>query len=647
MRSRALTQTVVRPNVTLMVEEFRCQSHSYSHALGTAAAHRSWKVKALGHGTEDEEMPDLAQAAAPEQVRQEAESINRVLRTVQMEVVTDAGVGGMRGTVMGTRVQITADGKQLWPEPGRDKEKARLNDDWSKIWKFRSLYPGVGLVRPGELWVPGTIPTEVPSKAGEGAHFLQTRVMGDGQLNTMHEVQAGHERLPAVLREQWPNGTFKVMAFRRDERGVWRECEFPTLHKSNIFLTATGENIDLPELEVALELPKGSPNMSSVIVEGDHFSYHLGRVSPPEKQQARRIEVNCPKPVYRDAKMRVQQSVMGAAGIPVMPQEEPIQMNCPAAALDHFLSGQVRRGDMNGGRLQKDWLLQLGPFAIHSVRLVKNSHTNAVMTVYVDNEVLVECMATDLMGGDPNVFRCRFSLTGERLMDFIVFEETKDGFPLDSRGVVTKPYQYSHVVELTYPHKAIDNLVEATMTVDGLPFERLPTILQERRDSPGLNITRTALEAQFPIRVPRKVRPEDTRNIGLQLADKMVENAGGWGAIGQRAQDNAAVAGQNAAVAGSNFAKTMEDVGSNLQKLGLSAWESMFLQRGVNSTSQPAQPVSGRPHSSSICDEGPIHQPVRTMPNRGVMSQQYPQPRGVPPPGYYSGGMPRQGNVSL
>merc|ERR1719174_2784514 len=101
------------------------------------------------------------------------------------------------------------------------------------------------------------------------------------------------------------------------------------------------------------------------------------------------------------------------------------------------------------------------------------------MTLYVDDEVLVECLSADL-GGDPNKWCGKFRFVGERNIDFNVFEETKDGVPLDKKVIITKPYQYSHAIEVTYPHKALDNLGDATLTIDGVDFARLPMLVQER-----------------------------------------------------------------------------------------------------------------------------------------------------------------------
>jgi hypothetical protein len=462
-------------------------------------------------------------------------------------------------------------------------------------------------VREGELWVPGTLPTDVPSQMGSAEHFLQTRVIGDGRLSTMHEIQVGNERCPAVLTKQDDDGSFKVTAFKRDERDVFQPLQFQAVHRSNIFLTATGQNIEIPELEASLDIPSGSPQQSNVTIDGEDFAFHLGRVSPPVSTQPRRITVNVPKPVYKDAKQRAKDGMLGKVGLPIQQETEPVRIDASVPVLEHFLSGEVRRGDMVSNRLQKDWILQLGPFATHTVRLIKKSHVNPVMTVVVDGEVLVECLATDLLGGDANTFRCKFSFIGERIMDFCVFEETKDGFPLHTKSVVTKPYQYRHSVELTYSHKAVDHLKEARMMVDGIPFESLPCLVIPRADQEGLSVVRTALEAQFPIQIPKKIVPEDTRYVGLQLGQSLVEKAGGWNKIGEDASVNMSAAADS-------LSTTMKDMGTNLQKLGLSAWEMMFLQKDADG------PVEARHHSGSISEEGGVRQPVRSMATRSAMN---------------------------
>lgn len=184
------------------------------------------------------------------------------------------------------------------------------------------------------------------------------------------------------------------------------------------------------------------------------------------------------------------------------------------------------------------------------------------MTLYVDNEVLAECTSSDL-GCSPDVWRCKFCFIGERHMDFKVFEETKDGWPLDSKTELTKSFQYCHVVEVVYPHRAINDLTDATVTIDAVPFERLPCMLDQHKGLPNLSVIPSVLKAQFGIEIPKKIAAQDTRGIARQLGSTVVDQAGGWAAIGE------------------STSKTIQDVGANLSKLGLNAWEMMFPQQSV------------------------------------------------------------------
>ena len=59
VRTRALTETVNRPDVSLLVEEYRCKTHSLLNQIGANASHRIWTVRALGHGLEDDALETI------------------------------------------------------------------------------------------------------------------------------------------------------------------------------------------------------------------------------------------------------------------------------------------------------------------------------------------------------------------------------------------------------------------------------------------------------------------------------------------------------------------------------------------------------------------------------------------------------------
>lgn len=610
MRSRALTETLSRPELTLLVEEFRCQTHSIANQMGAKASHRLWRIGALGHGrdallekcqiepvsvdsavkiqveeTQGAELPeqicsnvDLQSTKSPASeppTPTTAVSSNegtaaiaavkngchvpatsstdtcgfeRDLRSVTMEVTTDVGLGGAKAAALGTQVTINADGNQLYPK--KPMTRNRLHDDWSHDWKYRTGYPGVGLVRPGEAWIPGTIPTDVPSQIGDAANLLQTYMLGDGKLNTMHHVLLNGEKFPAVLKKQLPNGCFDVTVFKENvhiTQGVakFSIVEFPAMHRSSIFVTETGANIELPDSLVSLEVARMHPQSASVKIAGDSFLQHLGRVSPkPSTGSLQRVVMDCPKQLVQiRAQQMLQQTVV----------EKPVEMNVNSSVFIHFQSGEVRRGHTDATRLSRTWTVQLGPFATHTVRLVKKNPVSAVMTLYVDDEVLVECLSTDLEGS-KDVWTCKFAFVGERQMTFRVHDETKDGWPLDTRSEITKSVQYRHVVQVSYAHRAIDNLVDATMKIDSLPFASFPCIMQPWQCDNTMSITPNALRMQFGIEIPKKVATLDARPIVHQLGYRAVQQAGGWDAIGDSA------------------AKSIADFGSKVSEFGSVAW---------------------------------------------------------------------------
>jgi hypothetical protein len=546
-----------------------------------------------------------------------------------LEVVTDSGLGGVKAAVLGTQVTIREDGTQVYPS--KPLARGKLLEDWMREWNYRGQYPMVGFVRPGEMWIPGSIPTDVPSQIGDAANLLQTYMLGDGKLKAMHEVMIGKERYPAVLTKQWPDGTFEVTAFKPNDWGVHKYSlmEYPAVHKSKIFLTTTGENIELPDCLMSLEVCRAAPQSACVFIAGESFLEHLGRASPKVSAGLpRRIVVDCPKTIRPDlAQQLLRQNIMC-----VQRREQPVEINAHHEELHHFLSGEVRRGNTHASRLQRSWTLQLGPFATHTLRLEKKNHVSPVMTLYVDDEVLLECSSSDI-GGSRDEWHGKFSFIGERQMDFRVFEETKDGWPLDSKVELTKSYQYQHVVEVVYPHRAIDSLTDATVTVDGMPFQGLPCIIEEHQGLPNLSVTPSVLMAQFGIEIPKKVAPQDTRGIARQLGSNVVERAGGWVAIREAASQNASRtiedAGGNFSQFGAKtiedsgckfgFSRTIEDVGVNLSRFGQAASKTIedvgaWFTAWEDSLSQPdadAGPMQGifRPTTLGRCSSAPSASP--------------------------------------
>lgn len=200
-------------------------------------------------------------------------------------------------------------------------------------------------------------------------------------------------------------------------------------------------------------------------------------------------------------------------------KEEPISLNVGASVLQHFLSGEVRIADSGATRLSKWWAIQLGPFAEHRVKLEKNSCLGSTLTLTVDDRILAECSGVDI-GSLPGSWHCKFRFVGERHIDFNVFEKTKDGVQLDSKGTVVKYYPYEHIVEVFYQHRKIDDLATAQLTVDGVLATQLP-IKSVHSEDTNMHLTRDVLEHQYGVQVPDKVVLQDTRSTARKLAGRV------------------------------------------------------------------------------------------------------------------------------
>merc|ERR1711976_141738 len=86
---------------------------------------------------------------------------------------------------------------------------------------------------------------------------------------------------------------------------------------------------------------------------------------------------------------------LSASSVVDIMQEGPIAIDCGAAVLRHFLSGEVRRGGCGCTRLSKWWKLQVGPFAEHDIEITK-SRFSRILTLKVDGSVLAECTGKEL-----------------------------------------------------------------------------------------------------------------------------------------------------------------------------------------------------------------------------------------------------------
>mmetsp|Transcript_86794 Transcript_86794/g.135891 ORF Transcript_86794/g.135891 Transcript_86794/m.135891 type:complete len:584 (+) Transcript_86794:82-1833(+) len=498
-RTRALTEVVDTTEVALVVEQWFCEEHSVKKKVGAQSkTTQKWRVRAVGRG--DTLVGDIDKMKT-----------SKANEALDIEVVIDEGI--LSGAALGPQLRVCTNSGHIFPARG---DKARIYEDIRHEWNFRGIVSGIGLIGENkDRWILGTIPTETPQDPT--THAIQDIVLGQSAIKSLYEVELNGKRYPAVLKRQRPDGCFEAAVFQPDLRGMLEIRDYPSLHKSAIFEAGTMEHIAVPEVLLALDIPKANPHSMNLSVAGQKFTDHLGRVSPHKGTARQRIYIDAPRRRIPIAK----QMTSAAIGIE---NEDPASINVGASVLNHFLSGEVRRGKSDSTRLSKWWEVQLGPFAEHRIEIEKKNRLSPMLTLSVDGEVLCECVGEDLGCGSEE-WRCRFSFVGERHIDFNVYEETRDGRELETKSVITKPYCYDHNVEVVYTRRNIDDFHTVQLSVDGVPFNELEQIFLTR-DEVSLNITRKVLLNQFGLEVPRKLLAEDSRGVARKIAGRVWHDMG-------------------------------------------------------------------------------------------------------------------------
>merc|ERR1712014_315787 len=140
-------------------------------------------------------------------------------------------------------------------------------------------------------------------------------------------------------------------------------------------------------------------------------------------------------------------------------------------ALAHFLSGEVRQVSSDLQRHHRSWTIQIGPYAEHTVKVTRHPWPSKVVTLTVDDEVLVDASAEDI-GCSNSTWECKFHFAGEKVMNFDIFESNLDGVLLETRGQVTKREKklYECIVLL----KDDADFSKADFIIDDVYFQDLP-----------------------------------------------------------------------------------------------------------------------------------------------------------------------------
>jgi len=343
--------------------------------------------------------------------------------------------------------------------------KAKMAEDFHYQWPFRATIRGVNEVGFFEFSPP---------------HFCNSRWF------------------PATITSQRQDGLFEVRAQEPDANGRMAEMTYQAVHKDNLREAASGNPLSVSENCLKLEVPKHDPLHASLrLANGEPVTHHFGRASPHLATGQKKPELALK--VSKDRSM-----VTGNVGHRV---------------LSHFVSGEVQAVNCDMERLKHSWTLQVGPFAEHTIQIEKKHTLGKIVTLSVDDEVLVESNAVDI-GCTGKEWQCTFRFVGERILDFEVYKTNKEGSALDDTAHVKERRTYVHECCVTVSNEW--DFSSAHLLVDGKAFTELPTKPQVH-DEPNLTMAPLAMLHSYGVATPYKVDQNALSNISIfakQVVDK-------------------------------------------------------------------------------------------------------------------------------
>jgi len=231
----------------------------------------------------------------------------------------------------------------------------------------------------------------------------------------------------------------------------------------------------------------------------------------------------------------------------VSKDRKQVSANVGHGILSHFLSDEAKTISENSERSKHTWTFQLGPFAEHSIEIVKRN--KKIFALFVDGEPFVEASAADI-GCRDGVWECNFRFIGERAIDFEVPESNLDGVQLDSLGHVLNMKKHTHHCSVLVADAA--DLTRATLTIDDDDFSEIPVKRETVEGEAHLVMDAQIFEKQYGLSVPNKINREAPTGLmsGLRALAGNDDAAKGVGLAVVRAAALDATLTSGAAVAG-------------------------------------------------------------------------------------------------
>jgi len=356
---------------------------------------------------------------------------------------------------------------------GESGHKAKMIEDLHYQWPFRASIRGLGEPDLFELRMP-----------------------------YMH----GETWVPATITCQREDGFFEATAFQYG-------LPIPAVALKDIRENSTGAPPVVPECCLHLHVPHQDPLRASLSMDGsgEQITHCFGRPSPPPVAKGQEL-----------AKVRFQ----------VSQDRSVVSADVGHATLHHFVSGEVRAVKQEFARMRHSWRFQLGPFAEHTVEVVKKYTLGTIITLLVDGEVLVEAAAADLglKGGE---WKVDFKFVGERLLNFEVYKTNKEGFVLPEKGNIEQIQKYTHQCSVVIPNDwefstGICRADTAQFFIDGNAFGELPVVLPQHEE-PNLKLDVRALLHLYNIATPYVVDQAAPSTMAVMTNSVMQQATGIFG----------------------------------------------------------------------------------------------------------------------
>jgi hypothetical protein len=294
------------------------------------------------------------------------------------------------------------------------------------------------------------------------------------ELRPSHNTELWY---PATITSQRHDGFFEVSAWQPDAYGCARAVQYPAVAKADLREAGSGKPLFVPESSLLLHVPKHDPHRAVLSVNGEAVTHHFGRPSPPKGARS-------------------------SVDLQVSRDRSSVAANVGHSTLSLFASGGARSVNCEVQRLKHSWTVQLGPFAEHTVKVLKKSTLGKIVTLEVDGEVFVEATAADI-GCQGSEWRCDFQFVGEKTLNFEVFKTNVDGVALDGTDHVIERRKYLHRCSVIVGNDW--DLSTAQFFIDGNNFRDLPVKPLSEPEEAALSMSPMAMLQSYGITVPYKV----------------------------------------------------------------------------------------------------------------------------------------------